>query len=163
VPYLKRLKPFLGNLIPVFDYINVYRRELAAFFGNSAASTQATQLNITSSRLLHYLRITNPVNPETLVGYQHRLESNRGNPYMLPGAFDGFNVRQTGLYVFGKNLCTNTAQPTIGPTIPANLVSILKSTYYTATPGGPPCKAQASLGAATTGQLQAFPHLQPLP
>jgi virulence factor Mce-like protein len=160
VPYLQRLTPFLGDLVPVFDYINTYRREIAAFFGNSAASTQATQLNITSSRLLHYLRISNPVNPETLVGYQHRLESNRGNPYMLPG---GFNALKTGLYVFSKNLCTNTPQPTIGPTIPANLVSILKSPYYTATPGGPPCKAQASLGAATTGQLQAFPHLQPLP
>ena len=30
VPWLKRLTPYLGNLVPVLDYINVYRREVAA-------------------------------------------------------------------------------------------------------------------------------------
>jgi hypothetical protein len=35
--------------------------------------------------------------------------------------------------------------------------------YYTKAPGGPPCKGQAPLGEVTTGQLQAFPQLQPLP
>jgi phospholipid/cholesterol/gamma-HCH transport system substrate-binding protein len=160
VPWLARLTPYLGNLVPIFDYINTYRRELAAFFANSAATTQATSLNITQTKLLHYLRISNPVNPEVVTSYQHRLESNRGNPYMAPG---GYSQLSNGLSVFGQYLCTSNPQPTIGPTISASLAAILRSTYYTATPGGPPCKAQGLLGAATTGQQQAFPHLQPLP
>jgi hypothetical protein len=160
VPWLARLTPYLGDLVPVFDYINTYRRELAAFFANSAATTEATALNITSSKELNYLRISNPVNPEVLAAYQHRLVSNRANPYMAPGAYTQL---ASGLSVFGSYLCTSNPQPSIGPTIAASLAAILKTTYYTTTPGGPACKAQAPLGGSTTGQLQAFPHLQPLP
>jgi virulence factor Mce-like protein len=160
VPWLKRLTPYLGNLVPIFNYINTYRREVAAFFANSAVTTQASALNITQTRVLHYLRISNPVNPEVLTTYQHRLESNRANPYMEPG---GYEKLLKSLRVFGSFLCTNNPQPTIGPTIDASLQKILRTTYFTDTPGGPPCKAQGLLGPATTGQQQAFPHLQPLP
>ena len=69
VPWLTRLKPYLGNFVPIFNYINTYRRELAAFFANSTANTEATSQNITQTKLLHYLRISNPVNPEALSGY----------------------------------------------------------------------------------------------
>jgi phospholipid/cholesterol/gamma-HCH transport system substrate-binding protein len=160
VPWLTRLKPYLGNFIPIFNYINVYRREIAAFFANSTATTEASGLNITQTKILHYLRISNPVNPETLTNYQHRLNSNRGNPYMAPG---GYAQLLSGLRVFGSYLCTGNPQPAIGPTIPANLVAVLKGVYYTSTPGGPPCKGQAPLGELTTGQHQAFPTLEPLP
>ena len=68
-----------------------------------------------------------------------------------------------GLSVFGNYLCTANPQPTIGPTIPANLVADLENVYYTKTPGGPLCKGQSPLGEATTGQPQAFPQLKPLP
>ena len=68
VPWLTRLKPYLGDIVPVVDYINTYRREIAAFFANSTATTQATSQNITQTKLLHYLRISNPVNPEVLTG-----------------------------------------------------------------------------------------------
>ncbi len=160
VPWLARLKPYLGNFVPIFNYINSYRREIAAFFANTSATTEASAQNITQTRLLHYLRISSPVNPETLTGYPHRLVSNRGNPYMAPGAY--LQLLQ-GLSVFARNLCTANPQPTLGPTIPANLVADLENVYYTKTPGGPPCKAQAALGEVTTGQLQAFPQLKPLP
>jgi phospholipid/cholesterol/gamma-HCH transport system substrate-binding protein len=160
VPWLTRLKPYLGNFVPIFNYINVYRREIAAFFANSAATTQQTSQNITSTGLLHYLRISNPVNPEVLTGYSTRLESNRGNPYMAPGGYDQF---AQGLSVFDSNLCTTHPQPSIGSSITANLAAILRSVYFTAKPGGPPCKAQGPLGEATTGQSQSFPHLTPLP
>lgn len=160
VPWLTRLKPYLGSFVPIFNYINTYRREIAAFFANSTATTQASGLNITQTKILHYLRISSPVNPETVTSYQHRLNSNRGNPYMAPG---GYAQLLSGLSVFGSYLCTGNPQPAIGPTIPANLVAILKGVYYTATPGGPPCKGQAPLGELTTGQHQAFPTLQPLP
>lgn len=160
VPWLARLKPYLGNLVPVINYINSYRREIAGFFANSAAATQAVQSNNAGTSTLHYLRLSNPVNPEVLTNYQTRLESNRGNPYMQPG---GYSQLLQGLSVFAGNLCTNNPQPAPGPGIPANLLADFHRAYFTAKPGGPPCKAQAPLGANTTGQLQAFPQLKPLP
>ena len=51
VPWLTRLKPYLGNFVPIFNYINTYRREIAAFFANSTATTQATAQNITQTKL----------------------------------------------------------------------------------------------------------------
>jgi phospholipid/cholesterol/gamma-HCH transport system substrate-binding protein len=159
VPWLARQTPYLGGIIPVINYLNDYRREIAAFFANSAVTTQGTLQNNQQTKLLHYLRISNPVNPETLTSYQHRLSSNRGNPYMVPGGYD--NLLQ-GLFTFSGYLCTGNAQPEIGPTVPADLAAILQSTYYTTNPGGPPCRSQSLLGTATTGQLQVFPHLQPL-
>ena len=42
VPWLARLKPYLGGVVPVLDYINDYRREIAAFFANSTAISQGT-------------------------------------------------------------------------------------------------------------------------
>jgi phospholipid/cholesterol/gamma-HCH transport system substrate-binding protein len=160
VPWLGRLKPYLGSVVPVVDYINVYRREIAGFFANSAATTQATSGNITQSKQLHYLRISNPVNPEVLTSYQNRLSSNRANPYLEPG---GYSKLQQGLPVFGGYVCTGNPLPTIGSDIPANLATVLRNVYFTSNPGGPPCKAQAPLGTATTGRHQAFPQLTPLP
>jgi hypothetical protein len=160
VPLLTRLTPYLGGVIPVVDYINTYRREVAAFFANGTASTEAALPAVVSHRQTHYVRVSSPLNPETLANYSHRLESNRGNPYLVPG---GASALVSGLPVFGTHLCTSYPQPTIGPTIPADLAAVLAAVYYTTDPSGPICKAQPLLGAATTGQLQAFPHLQPIP
>jgi virulence factor Mce-like protein len=162
-PWLARAKPYLGGIIPVVDYVNTYRHELAAFFANGTASTQATAANLAQTTSLHYLRISNPINPEIVAPYQQRLDSNRGNPYMAPG---GYNTLTSGLSVFSPNLCTSHPQPTIGVTITPDLTSILQSSYYTVSPGGPPCKAQPALGTllpAPLNQSQTFPHLQSIP
>jgi virulence factor Mce-like protein len=169
VPWLQRIKPYLGGLVPVVDYINTYRREIAAFFANSTATTAAVQSNIAGTKALHYVRISNPINPEVLTGYQRRPYSNRANPYLQPGGYQLL----TGLPVFGSYLCTTTPQPTIGPTLAAtpapfvggniNLATLVQQHYYTVTPGGPPCKPQPALGKSTTHQPQSFPHLTPLP
>jgi len=160
VPWLARLKPYLGGVVPIIDYVNDYRREVAAFFANSTASTQATSLNAAQTQAFHYARISNPINPEVLTAYQHRLDSNRGNPYMAPG---GYSQLSGGLSVFDAALCTSTLQPSIGPTIPPALAQVLRSAYFTSSPGGPACKSQAPLGGLTTGQQQEFPHLNPIP
>ena len=160
VPLLTRLTPYLGGVIPVVDYINTYRREVAAFFANGTAASQATSPAASGNGVLHYVRVSSPLNPETLTDYSTRSESNRGNPYLIPG---GYSSLVSQLPVFGSYLCTSNPQPTIGPTISASLAAVLSSVYYTTDPGGPPCKAQQPLGAATTGQSQAFPQLQPIP
>jgi hypothetical protein len=144
----------------VVDYIDTYRREVAGFFANSTAADQATAPAAVGRKLLHYVRVSNPVNPETLTDYSHRLSTNRGNPYLLPS---GYSSLVQGLPVFGSYLCTNNPPPAIGPTIPPALAAVLSSVYYTTDPSGPPCQAQEPLGAATTGQPRAFPQLQPLP
>jgi virulence factor Mce-like protein len=160
VPLLARSEPYLGGVIPVLDYINVYRREIAAFFANSTASTQATALNAAGTKTLHYLRASAPVNPEVLTTYQHRLSSNRGNPYLEPG---GYKQLTQGLPVFGSYLCTNTPLPSIGAAINASLAAVLQSVYFTSNPNGPICRAQPPLGTLTSGQAQSFAHLTPLP
>ncbi|MGH3417232.1 MAG: hypothetical protein ACRDSS_12255, partial [Actinocrinis sp.] len=169
VPFLTALKPFLGNLVPVIEYIESYRREIAAFFANSAASTQGIQVSADGGNA-HYVRISNPINPELLTPYLKRPSSNRSNPYMAPG---GYSQLLRALNVFGGYLCTSNPLPTLGSSLSQSTTSVtgtvltlaqlLSQYYYTSTPGGPPCSAQGSLGAATTGQAQSFPHLQPLP
>jgi ABC-type transporter Mla subunit MlaD len=160
VPLLTRATPYLGGVVPVLDYINSYRREIAAFFANGTASSGAVAPATVSQKLLHYVRVSSPVNPEVLTNYSQRISSNRGNPYLVPG---GAASLVSGLPVFGSYLCTSNPLPTIGPTIPASLAAALSSVYYTSDPSGPPCRAQPPLGEATTGQLQVFPQLQPLP
>jgi virulence factor Mce-like protein len=163
VPWLARAKPYLGGLIPVINYVNTYRHEVAAFFGNGTAATQGTGANLAQTTTLHYLRISNPINPEVLAPYQDRLESNRGNPYMAPG---GYNQLTSGLSVFGGYLCTSHPQPAIGPLITPDLVTVLQDGYYTTNSGGPPCKSQPPLATLLPGSLrqsQTFPHLQPIP
>jgi virulence factor Mce-like protein len=160
VPLLTRLTPYLGGVIPVIDYINTYRREVAAFFANGTAASQARLPAAVSKAQTHYVRVSSPLNPETLTNYSHRLQSNRGNPYLVPG---GYSSLISQLPVFGSYLCTSYPQPSIGPTIPAALAAVLGAVYYTAEPGGPACKAQQQLGSATTGQPQLFPQLTPIP
>ncbi|MGB0098168.1 MAG: MlaD family protein [Solirubrobacteraceae bacterium] len=160
VPLLARLTPYLGGVVPVINYINDYRREIAGFFANSTAATQASVLNVAGTKLLHYIRVSNPVNPEVLTSYQLRLSSNRGNPYLEPS---GYLKLLQGLPVFASYLCTHNPLPTIGPTIPATLATVLRDVYFTSNPNGPRCRPQTQLGKLTTGQLQEFPQLKPLP
>jgi len=169
VPFLTRAQPYLGGLVPVIDYINTYRREIAGFFANSTATTEGVAASAYPGNL-HYLRVSNPINPELLTRYQARPSSNRSNPYLEPG---GYTKLLEGLPVFGSYLCTSHALPSLGPSLSASTTSVagtvltiaqlLQKYYYTSNPGGPPCTAQPGLGNLTTGQAQAFPHLQALP
>ncbi|MFZ0091633.1 MAG: MlaD family protein [Solirubrobacteraceae bacterium] len=168
-PFLTAATPYLGQLVPVIEYIESYRREIAAFFANSAATTEGELAGAYGGNL-HYLRISNPINPELLTPYQTRPYSNRSNAYMAPGGYDEL---LKGLQTFGSYLCTSHPLPTFAPSLSQTttlvtgnvltLAQLLARYYYTATPGGPPCRAQAPLGTLTTGQIQSYPHLQPLP
>lgn len=160
VPLLARLKPYLGGVVPVVNYINDYRREIAGFFANSAAATQNTAATASGRSLSHVLRISNPIGPETLATQQTRLAINRSNPYLEPG---GYSRLTTGLPVFGSYLCTSNPLPTIGALIPPSLAGVLQADYFTSNPTAPACQGQAPLGTQTTGQPQDFPHLTQLP
>jgi phospholipid/cholesterol/gamma-HCH transport system substrate-binding protein len=167
-PILARLDPFLRQLTPIVDYLGLYRREIAAFFGNGSAATQAIGTGFASSSPLHYLRVMNPMNPEIMTGYAGRLATNRNNPYTEPGAYDRLGRGQP-LPVFGSYLCTGN--PTPNPPAPnefmtASLASEIQKFVFgfgTENLGrAPPCVPQQPLGS-TVGQPGAFPALQPLP
>jgi phospholipid/cholesterol/gamma-HCH transport system substrate-binding protein len=163
-PLLGRLDPFLADLNPILEYLGLYRREIAAFFANDAAATQAGSPQ--AGGLLHYLRVTNPLNAEVLAAYPHRLVTNKSNPYVEPG---GYAKLPTGLEVFGSYLCTDNPLPTLSPDIPEDLRRIVQEFVYTADPGGPPCEEQAPLGPLVgqlgplVDQLGGYPQLLPDP
>ena len=167
-PVLRRIDPWLRNLTPIFDYLGLYRREIAAFLANDAAATQGTEQSFNdTSRFLHYLRTANPVNPEMMTGWPFRLRTNRSNPYTEPGGYD--KLRTEGhLEVYGSYLCTDNPVPE--PPEPNEWISEdLAAQIYRFVWGGdanrdraPPCDPQAPLGRLV-GQPGLFPRLQPLP
>jgi phospholipid/cholesterol/gamma-HCH transport system substrate-binding protein len=163
-PLLGRLDTFLREFTPIIDYLGLYKREIAAFFANDSAVTQGSQ-----DGGIHYLRTSNPANPETLAAYPNRLSTNRSNPYIEPGGYAKLRT-ENHLEVFGGHLCTSNPVPDepapLNPWLPADVVAAIS--YFTF--GGPdnrgkapPCDPQAPLGAQTNGGAGAFPRLHPLP
>ncbi len=166
-PLLARLEPYLRNLQPVFSYLGLYKREIAAFFALDAAATQATEIPPGATRPLHYLRTTNPLNPENLAAYPRRLPSNRSNPYSDPGSYDQL---ARGLPVFGRYLCEIAGPASflgpVGPLLPAELRGLLEQFAFAGSTTGavpaPPCREQPPLGRLV-GQGGRFPDLRPIP
>ena len=97
-PTLGQLVPATAQLTPAVDFIGLYKRELTSFFANAGSATQARDARTG----LHYLRTSNPLNPENLAVYPNRLPTNRPNPYTLPGHFD---QTATGLPVYEDRQC----------------------------------------------------------
>ena len=167
-PLLGRLDPFLRNFTPIVDWLGLYQREIAAFFANDSAATQATGTDFAGTGSLHYLRTTNPTNPEMLAGYAHRIGSNRSNPYTQPGGYD--KLKSEGHFdVYGSYVCTSNPVPAPPepslPYLPPDLQALIVRFVY----GGPenanarpPCVQQSPLGGQV-GQTGSYPQLQPLP
>ena len=177
------LTPYLGQIVPIFDYLGAYRSELAAFFANSAASTEGTAPSFSNDKLLlHYARSSAPLSPEELTAQRQRPYSNRSNAYEVPGGASSLtgttNVLGTALDVFGTYLCTAQATHPL-PSIPTAPASVMYQGELPLFYGGedatkvptPACKAQARLGDALSSSLGAglgspsgfYPQLKPLP
>jgi virulence factor Mce-like protein len=104
-PLLAQADPALRQLIPILAFLGEYKGELNSFFANTASATQAFD----PGTRLHYLRTTNPLNPENLAAYPRRIGSNRPNPYQLPG---GYRRLADHLQVYENRHCGRTV-PTI--------------------------------------------------
>src|SRR4051795_8349330 len=166
--FLDQFRPFLGEfdtplrqLNPILKNIGAYRNELRTFFANVPAATQATDRPVNAKGPVHYLRTLNPVNPENLAQYPHRIGSNRNNAYELPGGYLDLasNKRKT----YETRSCGNgspSIQPDPADPVNSLLNGILKFTFTTTTAPvpAPPCIQQGpnSSGGAKPGQ---FPHL----
>ena len=103
-PLLGRLEPFTRDLDPLLENIALYRREIAAFLGNGAATTNAEQNSSeTNDTLFKLLRSAVPLGADSLATYPNRLRSNRTNPYVKPGGYE--NLPQ-GLESFETRQCS---------------------------------------------------------
>jgi phospholipid/cholesterol/gamma-HCH transport system substrate-binding protein len=165
--FLDQLHPLLANfdgplkqLNPILDGAGLYKNELNAFFANSTAATQATAAVAGSSEPAHYLRTSNPLNPEMLAQYPKRLTTNRTNPYPFPG--DGTSLA-SGLSSYETRQCTGqTLTPALGPAVPGALTDqlrdgILKFALNNGNIAAPPCKQQPRFNLA--GNLSRFPQV----
>ena len=144
-PLLAQIDPASTQLVPLLDFIGLYKPELTAFFANVVAATQARS---TASRV-HYLRTTNPFNPENLAAYPRRLGTNRPNPYQHPGAF---NKLRSNLDVYEDRHC-GRAIPGIGNEA-GPLPQVVPTP--TAVPGLPVPVPTVVPTPPTTEQLQAL-------
>jgi phospholipid/cholesterol/gamma-HCH transport system substrate-binding protein len=167
------LTPFLGQLVPVIDYINAYKREIAAFFANSTAATQAAGQSFDSStERKNYVRVSAPLSPEELTAQSKRPYSNRSNAYPDPGSA-GALTATSALDVFGSYLCTHSIPPSGTTTV--QYQSELPLFYGGGTDAtevpAPACTAQQELSDALRAELGNslgpksgfYPQLQPLP
>jgi len=154
---LAQLDPFLRSFNPFLRYVGLYKRELAALFANDTATLQATD-QIGQDRV-HYLRLTSPVNPESLAVYPQRLGSSRSDPYPQPGSYDKL---KSGLDVFNNNLCGTTGFPSLAPAGP-NLSEDLRSrilAYFlnNGTTTAPPCNLAPPF--TFSGETTQYPHVR---
>jgi phospholipid/cholesterol/gamma-HCH transport system substrate-binding protein len=167
--FLDQLHPLLANfdaplkqLNPILDGANLYSNEINAFFANSTAATQATTPVSGAAEPVHYLRTSNPLNPEMLAQYPKRLPTNRTNPYPFPG--DSLNLKD-GLASFETRQCNGeavTQDPTLGPAVAGALTDTLRAGILKfALNGGnvtaPPCKQQARF--SINGKITRFPQV----
>ena len=166
-PLLAQIDPFLRELNPILDYLGHYKAEIAAFFANDVAATQVTEVPLGSDVPVHYLRTTNPVNPEVLTAWPYRLATNRSNPYTEPR---GYAKLKSGLEVLDNYYCTNNAvapvSPLASPLLPPELFQQIQDFVYGGLSEGnvaPPCKEQTPLGPRLTGTPGVYSHVEAAP
>jgi virulence factor Mce-like protein len=166
-PLLAQIDPFLQQLNPILDYLGHYKSEITAFFANDVAATQAASTPLGGSEPVHYLRTTNPVNPENLAAWPYRLATNRSNPYTEPR---GYAKLKSGLEVLDDYYCTENAvapiSPLASPLLPEELRQQIQDFIYGGLYQGnvaPPCKEQAPLGPRLTDTPGVYPHVEAAP
>jgi virulence factor Mce-like protein len=167
---LAQLDPFLRNLNPFLRFLGQYRREIAAMLATDTAVTQATD-QIGQDRY-HYLRLTSPVNPQSLATYPRPQGWFRGNPYYKPGTYD--QLRQ-GLPVFNGDRCGANGFPSLATT---NLAAEFRDRIllYVLNRGvtvAPPCREQGpftnadkgapALTPPASGEATDYPRVRPDP
>jgi phospholipid/cholesterol/gamma-HCH transport system substrate-binding protein len=116
---------------------------------------------------VHYLRTTNPVNPEILAAWPYRLATNRSNPYVEPR---GYAKLKSGLEVLDDYYCTENAvapvSPLASPLLPEDLRDQIQDFVYGGLSAGnvaPLCKEQAPLGPRLTGTPGVYSHVEAAP
>ncbi len=164
-PVLGAASPVLHNLNPFFQYASLYVPELQALFANATAASQNREKNTNNpgGPRQHMLKFMQVLSPEGLAVYQQRTGTNRANPYPQPGAFRSL---ATGLQVFSRSTCANSAPSLSGPpseTISQSVIEQLISEKVVNAPesasnsvAAPPRSQQGPF--TFNGQTSQFPH-----
>jgi phospholipid/cholesterol/gamma-HCH transport system substrate-binding protein len=147
-PLLAQTDPALRQLIPILEVLGAYKGELNSFFANTASATQAFD----PGTRLHYLRTTNPLNPENLAAYPRRIGSNRPNAYQLPG---GYKKLSSGLEVYESRHCGRTA-PTISTEPPAPVPTPALPDLPVPVPSAVPTAVPTAVPSEVSGLTQAL-------
>ena len=155
-PLLGQLDPFTRQINPIFTGLGFYKQELNAFFANTVAATNAAEPSPNGKGLLHYLRTTNPINPENLAVQSKRLATNRPNPYQFPGAFSQL---ASGLPVYENRQCggANFLQPLAPTAVDSLLGTVNGLTGGIITPALNQLINQFAFGGVSTGSQVAAP------
>jgi virulence factor Mce-like protein len=132
-PVFQGLAPALRELVPVVDFLGLYKQEGATFFANLASTTQGSEVASDGVRR-HYLRALVPTIFEGFVVNEERLGTNRHNPYPVPRWLDKL---AGGLESID---CQNAGN------------------FAPAGTNAPPCKVQQPL--TFRGRSTAFPQLK---
>jgi phospholipid/cholesterol/gamma-HCH transport system substrate-binding protein len=104
-PVLDSLDPFLANLNPVIDYLSFHKKNVTDFLGAPGFAHAGVLPNRASDPApRHALRIISHVSTESLSIHRTRLNTNRGNSYLAPGALS--RIASDG--VFPNFDCKNT-------------------------------------------------------
>src|SRR5256714_9275484 len=115
-PFLREFDAPLRQLNPILRFIGAYKNELRSFLSNVPTATEAVDRPLNGKGPVHYLRTLNPVNPENLAQYPHRIGSNRNNAYELPGGYLDLAKNQRKSYE--TRACGN-GNPSIQPPDPS--------------------------------------------
>ncbi len=155
-PLLGQLDPFLRNFNPFLRWLGLYRQEFSAFFANITASLG---YNDKPGDDVRALRLSVPVNPETLASYPRRIGPNRANAYFAPGAY---RKLPSGLEMFDSRNCANGGYPDLAPASPTfseDLRNRIIEFFYQGTDGqASPCKQQAPITSG--GETTQYPHVR---
>ncbi|MCW3016179.1 MAG: hypothetical protein JWO02_3271 [Solirubrobacterales bacterium] len=134
-PLLAQLQSAGRDLVPVVQYVNLFRNEAVTSLSNLGAATQAVD-----AQGQHYLRTIIPIVNESIGGQLTRFGTNRHNPYLAPD--EGRDL--AGGKGFSSSDCRNAGNAT-----PITIGS-----------GAPPCRV--SKGFTFNGKTGYYPNVQRL-
>jgi hypothetical protein len=136
-PTLAELTPFLQQVNPILQYLELSQFQVSDFITNGAAALSDTEPS-PSGGVGHYLRQFGPLGTESLAIYKERLSTNRGNSYPPPLALFGD--------LQGKGIFPNyDCKPSGGEVAPSE--------------GNPGCRVAGN--QTVGGKLQGtFPHVE---
>jgi phospholipid/cholesterol/gamma-HCH transport system substrate-binding protein len=159
-PLFQDFQPFLRDANPMVAYIGAHKREVTSFFANVTAASNGRDVALDrTSQDVHYLRISQTLNPESLSFYPHALGSTRTNAYPAPGAFDKLAA---GLNMYDGRTCSNgdVAQPDSAD--PPELLSFVQQFAFR-TSGSAIARPACTQQPNQTGFSTAFPQLRAEP
>jgi ABC-type transporter Mla subunit MlaD len=143
---LDQTGPFLSQLNPILQFLELYQKQVSDFIGYGKAAIAATAASA-SGGIGHYLRQIGPIGPETVSIYSQRPNIDRGNTYVTPTFLTGRQREQFG--IFPNWDCKPSGDQVEGSS---------------ATPAGqppnqgtPPCWVAGTI--PFQGQSQRYPHV----